>query len=135
MAVQGDDHRRAACVRLGVVRDLQAGVVVMAYTMHTSFVVHVSNELGDDGHDIDAKIAYTVSKGYPDTWEEPGCGPSVSIHAIYIDGGYAPGWLIGMAEEDEALAAELLAHAADTDEHARDQAADARRDDMRTEQL
>lgn len=105
----------------------------MAYTMHTSFVVHVNNELGDDGHEVQARINYSVSKGYPDTFEEPGWGPSVSINALTADGTDAPGWLIGMAEEDDGLIAELLAHAADTDEHARDQAADARREEQMLE--
>lgn len=104
----------------------------MAYTMHTQFTVHVCHELGDDGHDVDAKIAYSVDLGYPDTLEEPGCGPTVSINAIYIDGGFAPAWLIGMAEEDASLIEELLVHAADCEEIARDQVADARREDALT---
>lgn len=101
----------------------------MAYTMHTQFTVHVSHELGDDGHDVNAKIAYSVDLGYPDSLEEPGWGPTISINGIYIDGGYAPAWLIGIAEQDANLTEELLRHAADCEEIARDQAADARRDE------
>jgi hypothetical protein len=103
----------------------------MAYTMHTSFIVHVNHELGDDGRDVAAKINYSVDKGYPATLEEPGCGPEVSINSISVDGINAPGWLFNMAAEDEALLSELLAHAADTDEDARDRAYEARREELR----
>jgi hypothetical protein len=105
----------------------------MSYTMHTSFRVHVSDELGDDGHEIPARIIYSVMQGYPDTLEEPGCGPTVSINSIDIGGISAPGWLFSMVENDEGLANELLTHAAETDGHARDQAADARRDERMME--
>ena len=101
----------------------------MTYAMHTQFILHMTQELGDDGHDVSAKIIYTVSKGYADTLEEPGCGPSVSISDIYIDGAPAPSWMSAIAEDDAGLAAELLSHAADCDERARDQAADARHDE------
>lgn len=105
----------------------------MSYLMHAAFTVHLKLELGDEGHELKARINYSVSKGYPDTREQPGCGPSVSINAISVDGINAPGWLFAMAEADEALTAELLQHAADTDEHDRDQAADSRREELRME--
>lgn len=101
----------------------------MPYTMHTQFTVHVSDQLGDDGHDVNATITYSVDLGYPDSFEEPGCGPTVSISAIYIDGGYAPAWLIAIAEQDNGLTEELLKHASDCEEYRRDQAADARREE------
>lgn len=107
----------------------------MTYTMHTQFIVHVTHELGDDGHDVNAKIVYTVDRGYPATLQDPGCGPSVSISDVYVDGVVAPSWLAGVAEDDAGLIAELLAHAADCDEHARDQAADARREELQMERF
>jgi hypothetical protein len=107
----------------------------MSYTMHTTFVVNLTFDLGGDGHDLSVRINYSVSKGYADTLEEPGCGPSVSINSISAGGADAPAWLWAMAEADESLTGELLAHAADCDERARDDAADARRDDLMMERF
>lgn len=104
---------------------------MMAYTMHTVFLVHVCDQIGDDGHEVKARINYSVSNGYSATLEEPGSGPEVSINSISVDGINAPGWLFEMAETDEGLLNELIAHAADTDEHARDEAADRRREELR----
>lgn len=101
----------------------------MPYTMHTSFVVHVCDQIGDDGHDIEAVIGFSVHPARAATLEEPAEDASVSIHNIYVDGSYAPGWLFEMAEKDDGLTAELLDHAVDTDEYDRDQAYDARRED------
>jgi hypothetical protein len=105
----------------------------MAYHMHTIFLVHVTLELGDDGHEVEARIDYSVSRARPATLEEPSEEASVSIDRITIDGSDAPGWLFEMAESDQALLDELMAHAADTEEHARDRAADERREDLRME--
>jgi hypothetical protein len=102
----------------------------MAYTMHTPFVVHVSQELGDDGHEIQARINYSVTPARAATLEEPAEEAGVWINAVTIDGSDAPGWLFEMVDLDQALRAELLAHAADCDEGAREDAAEARREEL-----
>lgn len=103
------------------------------YTMHTSFTVHLTHELGDDGHDVEACIKYRVYPGRAATLEGPAEGASVCIQTIHLDGSAteAPAWVYAMAEADGALTNELLAWAADRDEHARDEAADHRRETLR----
>lgn len=106
----------------------------MTYSMHTQFIVHLTDELGYDGHDVPALILYSVNKGYPATQEEPSFGPTVSISEIIVDGKAAPAWIFRIAEDDGSLTAELLSHAADCDERAYDRATEARRDEALTQE-
>src|SRR5206468_2406556 len=109
-----------------------------SYTYKTGILFTLSDASEGDQHEVALTLKYAVSRGYAATLEEPGEGPSVSIESATITStpqangqlarAYAaPDWLWPFLEGDEALHAELLAHAADDDEYARNQAADARR--------
>lgn len=114
----------------------------MAYTYKTGLLFTLSDSVDAKEHDVELVIKYRVSPGSAPTREQPGEGPSVSIESATIRSLYimptthepAPGWLwpyLNGFAEDEALIAELLAHAENADEAARDQAADARREERR----
>lgn len=108
------------------------------YTYRTGLAFTLSDSVDADQHSVDLTIRFTVHPGCKATLEEPGEGPSVSIQAATIITKMgtqlqreddAPDWMWPFLEKDEALQAELLAHAADLEEYARDYAADARRED------
>jgi hypothetical protein len=116
----------------------------VTYTYKTGILFTLSDASAADPHEVTLTLKYTVSRGYAATLEEPGEGPSVSLQTATITAtpqangqlrrAYdAPDWLWPFLEGDEALHAELLAHAADDDEYARDQAADGRREERMLE--
>lgn len=108
------------------------------YTYRTGMDLRFSDSMDADEHSVDLTIHYTVSPGCRATFEQPGEGPTVSIQGATITSAIgtklqreddAPDWMWPFLEKDAALAAELLAHAEDADEYARDQAAEARREE------
>lgn len=113
----------------------------MAHTYKTGIVFTLSDSSDALQHDVNLTLKFTVYPGCEPTREQPGEGPSVSIQSATIrclhrgDGREhdAPDWLWPFLEADEALAAEMLASAAHDDEYARDQAADARREERQME--
>ena len=112
----------------------------MSYTYKTELVFTLSDSVDAEQRHFPLVIRYTVYPGCEPTLEQPGEGPSASIQSASLGGAFhplgahdAPAWLWSYLEGDEALNGELLAHAAQTDEYARDQAADARRDERKLE--
>lgn len=108
-------------------------------TYKTGILFTLSDSVDAKEHDVELVIKYRVSPGCEPTREQPGEGPTVSIESAILRSLHvmpttyedAPRWLWPYLEDDEALTAELLAHAAASDEYARDQAADARREERR----
>jgi hypothetical protein len=85
---------------------------------------------------VPIEFEYKVSKGYPETREEPGEGPSVDFVKITLtdEKGIryrAHDWLWEILDGDEELASELLSEANAADESARDDHADAMRREIR----
>lgn len=111
------------------------------YKYQTGILFTLSDAVGAAEHDVRLTLKYTVYPGCAPTLEQPGEGPSVSIQSATVYSHIAtfrreydaPEWLWPYLESDEALVAELLAHAANADEYARDQAADARREERTLE--
>ena len=110
------------------------------YTYKTEVVFTLSDSVDAEQHHFPIVIRYTVYPGCAPTLEQPGEGPNASIQSASIGGAFhplgahdAPAWLWSYLEGDESLQAELLAYAADMNEHARDQAADAKREEQRLE--
>jgi hypothetical protein len=113
------------------------------HTYRTGIVFTLSDSADAVQYDVDLTIRFTVTPGAEATREEPGYGPSVEIRDAYVLSGIgtikrseenAPDWLWPFLERDEDLAAELLAHAQQQDEYARDQADDARREELMMEE-
>ena len=103
-------------------------------TFKTGFAMHV----WDGGeYEFQAVISYRVYPGSPQTRDDPGCDATAEIETVRLvklDGTKeypVPAWLQAMLEGDEALLDSLLSDAADADEYARDQAADATREEQR----
>jgi hypothetical protein len=114
---------------------------VSEHTYKTELVFSLSDSVDADEHHIPLELRYTVYPGCEPPLEQPGEGPSTSIQRATIGGRFhplgahdAPSWLWSYLEGDEALLAEMLAHAAAANEYARDQAADARREERRLEE-
>lgn len=93
-------------------------------------------------HQVELSIRYSVQPGCEPTREQPGEGPSVEFSSARIIVGHGtvnrreydvPDWLWPFIEADEELAGDMLQAARDADEYARDQAADARREEQKLE--
>lgn len=105
------------------------------HTYRTEMTFSFSDD-ADEPHRVHLTLKYRVECGAEATLEEPGYGPSVSIADAIIttrDGFTRPldGWLWTFLEDDDALTAELLTHAAYMDDYAREQKADAEREERR----
>jgi hypothetical protein len=113
----------------------------MPYTMHTGVIFTLTDDIDREEHEAKLRLKFRVYPARAATMTEPGEAASVSIQEADIEHGTglgrqfipAPPWLWPALESDQRLHAELLAHAADTDEYARDRAADARREEMMME--
>jgi hypothetical protein len=111
----------------------------MAYTYKTELLFTLSDGATEEPHRVKLEVKFTVNRARSATLEEPGEGASVSIHdahivtttGIYRNAEVAPNWLWPFLESDEALQSEMLTAAVEDDEYARDQAADARREESR----
>lgn len=84
---------------------------------------------------VTAHVTYTVTTGHRGYYGQPAEGPSVEVTRLTLYRGTRPApcpdWLSDDLTEDAAFIARLLADAAEQDECARDDAADARREEMR----
>jgi len=109
-----------------------------SYTYRTGIMFTLSDAREAKEHDVFLTLRYSVHPGCEPTREQPGEGPSVSIHSATVRSlsqtmsrwEYdAPEWLWPHIEDDAALEAELLTHAAQQDEAARDSAADMHREE------
>lgn len=94
--------------------------------------------VGGDDQESDLTIRYVVNHGSPPTQEDPGEAPYTEITDAFVIIGaerqYLPDWMIDdFFNADEELRAILLANAAEDDECAADEAADARREELRSE--
>ena len=76
-------------------------------------------------------VEYTFHRGYPDTWEEPGCDTFVEINII---SGMHPDVPARFYNDDD-LRAECMEDYLDREESAREHAADMRAEDLRNEKL
>lgn len=93
-------------------------------------------------YQVELAIRYSVNPARELAREQPGEGASVEFSSAKIIVGHgsanrreydAPDWLWPFIEADEELAGDMLEAAAADDEYARDQAADARREEQRLE--
>ncbi len=114
------------------------------HTYRTGIVLSLSDSVDAAQHDVELIVRYTVRPGCEVTREQPGEGPSIEFSSATISQGYglvgfgrknydAPDWLWTFIEKDEELQAELLSHAEQMDEYARDQVADAKREEQMLE--
>lgn len=106
-----------------------------SYIFRTNLVIAVA---GLAEHEPALTIRYTVTPEWPPSLEDPGSPAEVTMTSISVKAlsGFdceVEGWLWAYLEQDDDLHAELLAHAAADDEYRRDQAADARREEMQLE--
>jgi hypothetical protein len=107
--------------------------VIYKYKTH----LHLSlSGLGAADHAVPLEFEYKVSKGYPETREEPGEGPSVDFVKITLtdEKGIryrAHDWLWELLEKDGELTNELLSEANAADQCAADDHADAMRREIR----
>lgn len=102
-------------------------------SLHT-LKTHLSISLGGiSEHEVEAHVSYWFTRGWPASSQDPGCGPSVEIDNIQIvnSGQFhrLPTWLSDVFCDDEDLLDECMADKAAGDEYARDQVADAARED------
>jgi hypothetical protein len=89
---------------------------------------------GLDDVERDYEISYAVNSGCRDTRWEPGEAPSVDVSSVKLDGQPIPNadWeTLGFDPINEDLENDLLEEAADHAEAMRDDAADARMDEIR----
>jgi len=106
-------------------------------TFRSTYVTHMTLSLpGCDDREYEIAIGYSGTPGYAATWDEPGCGPSVSVETVGLrldpaarDRIDLP-WLAALLDADEDIRAILLEHWGDQDAEARD-----RRDEDRAERL
>lgn len=108
-------------------------------SLHT-LKTHLRLSLGGvDEHEVDARVSYWFTPAWPQSSMDPGSDASVEIDNIQIANGREyhslPDWLVDAFRDDETLLADCLADKAESDEYAREQAADARREDLRMERF
>lgn len=112
------------------------------YIYRTDFMFSLSAGVNAAEHNLVLVLQYTVSPGCEATRDQPGEGSVVIVADAHIESGQGtiyrrtevvPNWLWPFIEGDEELQAEMLAHAAELDEYARDQAADAKREEQMLE--
>ena len=108
----------------------------MAYSIMTSMSLRLIQTHDADDHLTSLRIAYTVNPAYPQTMLTPGEPASVQIISAEVEGGgivsewhEAPAWLWALIEADEALDAEMLRAAWESEEAARDDHADRLREE------
>lgn len=84
---------------------------------------------------VTAHVTYTVTTGHQGYYGQPAEGPAVEVTGLTLRRGARPApcpdWLADDLISDDAFIARLLSEAAEQDECARDDAADARREEMR----
>lgn len=102
-------------------------------SLHT-LKTHLRLSLGGvEEHEVDARVSYWFTPAWPASSMDPGSGATVEIDNIQIANGKdfhgLPGWLVDAFRDDEELIADCLADKAESDEYAREQAADARREE------
>lgn len=108
------------------------------YTYRTTLLLSVG---GGTEREFPVHLRYTVTPGSGDYWDgqmwQQGWAAEVELVEARVqlpapsEWVAVPEWIFSVLYSDADLHAELLSNAADDDEHARDQAADARREDMR----
>lgn len=103
-------------------------------SLHT-FSTHIRLSLGSiEEHEVEAHVSYWFTPAWPQSRDDPGCDAVVEIDNIQLKHGkeyhLLPAWLVDAFANDETLIADCLADKAESDECARDEAADARRDAM-----
>lgn len=103
-------------------------------SLHT-LKTHLRISLGGIAeHEVEARVSYWFTRAWPQSSMDPGSDATVEIDNIQIANGRdyhsLPGWLVDSFRDDETLIADCMADKAESDEYARDQAADARREEM-----
>jgi hypothetical protein len=106
-------------------------------TFRSTYTTHMTMGIpGCDEREYPVEIGYSGTPGQADTWDEPGCAPSVTVEAVRLriddttrDRIDLP-WLVDVLNADEDIQASLLEHWEDQDAEARD-----RRDEDRAERL
>jgi hypothetical protein len=98
--------------------------------------------IGSDEHKLELEFRYSVTPGSDDYWDgqqwQPGWAAEADIRSARIkvaptEWVAMPEWMFGLFYADSNFQEELLVHAADQDEYARDQAADAKREEQMQE--
>lgn len=106
----------------------------MAYTYRTGLSIGVCDPAD---HSLPIRLTFSVYPGCAATLEQPGEAASAELLTAEVQVGpiewvAVSEWLFSLLCGDSELNNEMLATAAEDDECARDQAADARREELRS---
>ncbi|WP_449411049.1 hypothetical protein [Methylobacterium komagatae] len=110
----------------------------MAFPLTFSTPVNLSFWDGGE-HEYVLHLRYNFTRGYADTYDEPGCADSVEIISIRLlsqDGNKeydVPRWMQSVIDDDESLAASLIADAREKNAFAAEEAAERRAEEFRNE--
>jgi hypothetical protein len=112
----------------------------MSYSYLTTLLVSVA---GGTERELTLRLRYTVTPGSEDYWDgqmwQQGWAAEVELSEALVElpkpreWVAVPEWIFSILYGDTDLQAELLSNAADSDEYHRDQAADMRREELRSE--